>query len=75
MILALMMGVFESSVCFNVRRDVGGPLQKSIDCDVWCPFWSTCSVTFSSHAGRIQMLLSKLLWGSYINEIFHAYYE
>ena len=28
----------------------------------------TCSIIFSSCAGRIQMLLSKLLWGSHINE-------
>lgn len=33
-----------------------------------CRLIITCSITFSSCAGRIQMLLSKLLWGSHINE-------
>jgi len=33
-----------------------------------CRLIITCSITFSSRAGGIQMLLSKLLWGSHINE-------
>lgn len=33
-----------------------------------CRLIISCSITFSSHTGRIQMLLSKHLWGSHINE-------
>jgi hypothetical protein len=33
-----------------------------------CRLIITCSITFSSHAGRIQMSLSKLLWALHLNE-------
>jgi hypothetical protein len=34
MILALVMGIFGSSLCFNVQHDENDPLHLNIDCDV-----------------------------------------
>lgn len=76
MILALMMGDFVSSVCMTWWK---WPL--TLEYRLWCVrkcgvcsgqhccrLIITCSITLSNCAGRIQMLLCKLLWGWHINE-------